>query len=157
MSSRSESMTSARRDKSSLAIGNTVAELTRIVEFIDRFAEANGVPKAVGNDLNLCLDELLNNTISYGYDDRKRHSIVVELALADGALVAEVRDDARPFDPRNPTPAAVGDSLQSRKVGGLGLQFVKTLAHSLDYERVGRTNVVRITMRIQGDARDGNC
>jgi serine/threonine-protein kinase RsbW len=149
-------MPPVRRDKSRLAIGNKVAELSRIVEFVDRFAKSNGIPKAIGNDLNLCLDELLNNTISYGYDDRARHSIVVDLAIADGVLIAEVTDDARPFDPRKATPAAVGDSLQSRMVGGLGLQFVKALADAMDYERVGQTNVVRITMRVRGDARDGD-
>jgi two-component sensor histidine kinase len=31
----------------------------------------------VVNDLNLCLDEILSNTVSYGYLDRGHHDIMV--------------------------------------------------------------------------------
>ena len=58
--------------------------------------------QAVTNDVNLCLDELLNNTISYGYDDPQPHSIVVNLSLTGGLLAAEVQDDGKPFDLRRP-------------------------------------------------------
>jgi anti-sigma regulatory factor (Ser/Thr protein kinase) len=143
-------------NKASLAIGNTIAEMTRVVEFVDRFGAANGIPKAIVNNLNLCLDELLNNTISYGYDDREPHSIVVDLSVADGLLIVEIKDDAKPFDPRRPTPAAFGDTLRARKVGGLGLQFVKTLMDDMDYRRVERTNIVKITKRLREDAHDGD-
>ena len=129
--------------KVSIAIGNTIAEMAMVVDLVDRFGAANYIPQAISNDLNLCLDELLNNTISYGYDDKARHSIVVTLSLTDGRLVAEIQDDGKPFDPRKATPTPKG-SLQSRKTGGLGLHFVKTLMDEVGYMRVGRQNVVTI-------------
>jgi serine/threonine-protein kinase RsbW len=149
-------MTPARSPKSSLVISNTIAEMAKVVEFIDRFGSDNRIPQSVINDLNLCLDELLNNTISYGYEDREAHSIAVGLSIVDGLLTAEIRYDGKPFDPRKPTPATSGDTLQSRKVGGLGLQFVKTLMDDLAYQRVGRMNVVRIKKRLRGDPNNGN-
>ena len=90
--------------KDSLVIGNTIAEMDKVVEFVEKFGAAHGIPQAVINDLNVCLDELLNNTISYGYDDRRPHSIVVNLSLAADLLTAEIQDDGKPFDPRKATP-----------------------------------------------------
>jgi len=78
--------------------------------------------------------------------------IAIGLSIADGLLTVEIRDDARPFDPRKPTPAAVGDSLQARKLGGLGLQFVKNLMDDLDYRRIDGTNVVRISKKLGAEA-----
>jgi serine/threonine-protein kinase RsbW len=144
-------MTSAAPAKKfSLVIGNTIAEMTKVAEFIEQFGTAHDIPQAIVNDLNLCLDELLNNTISYGYDDKAPHSIVVELALTDSLLIAEIKDDGTPFDPREATPAAIDNTLQSRKVGGLGLQFVKALMDDISYERIGRLNVVKIAKRLRG-------
>ena len=129
--------------KVSIAIGNTIAEMAKVVDLVDRFGAAHHIPQAISNDLNLCLDELLNNTISYGYDDKERHSIVVTLSLTDGRLIAEIQDDGKPFDPRQAAPAPRG-TLQSRKIGGLGIHFVKTLMDEVGYMRVGRQNVVTI-------------
>jgi anti-sigma regulatory factor (Ser/Thr protein kinase) len=142
--------------KVSIAIGNTIPEMARVVDLVDRFASVHGIPQAISNDLNLCLDELLNNTISYGYGDKGHHSIVVTLSLADGRLIAEVQDDGKPFDPRETPPMPKG-ILQSRKIGGLGLHFVKTLMDEVGYARVGRQNVVTIAKRLLGGTADGDC
>jgi anti-sigma regulatory factor (Ser/Thr protein kinase) len=137
--------------KVSIAIGNTIAEMAKVVDLVDRFGAAHYIPQAISNDLNLCLDELLTNTISYGYHDKGRHSIVVTLSVSDGRLVAEIQDDGKAFDPRKATPAPKG-TLQSRKTGGLGLHFVKTLMDELAYMRVGGQNVVTISkVLLRGD------
>jgi serine/threonine-protein kinase RsbW len=141
--------------KVSIAIGNTIAEMTKVVDLVDRFGDAHRIPRTICNDLNLCLDELLNNTISYGYDDNRLHSIVVTLSLADGRLIAEVQDDGKPFDPREATAAPKG-GLQSRNVGGLGLHFVKTLMDEVGYMRVGRQNVVTLAKNLFRGSADGD-
>ena len=143
-------------NKASVEIGNTIAEMQKVVDSVERFGAAHRIPQAVINDLNLCLDELLNNTVSYGYEDQGPHSIVVNLSITDELLIAEIRDDAKPFDPRTATLAAPDGTLQSRKIGGLGVHFVKTLMDEISYMRVGRHNVVKISKRLQREAGDGN-
>jgi serine/threonine-protein kinase RsbW len=144
------------RHRASIEIRNTIAEMEKVVDFVDGFGSAHNIPKVITNDLNLCLDELLNNTISYGYEDRKTHSIVVNLLLTDGLLYAEVQDDGKPFDLRQVPPAAPGGALQSRRIGGLGLHFVKALMDNVAYMRAGRHNVARITKKLQQRTGDGN-
>jgi anti-sigma regulatory factor (Ser/Thr protein kinase) len=132
----------------SLAIGNTIAEMVKVADFVDQFCVAHGIDKNVANDLNLCLDELLNNTISYGYDDQNHHSIMVSLALANREVVIEIKDDGRPFDPRSPVPPIPAGTLHSRKIGGLGRHFVNTLMDGVDYVRVNQLNLVKLTKRL---------
>ena len=130
-------------------IGNTIAEMVKVIEFVEKFGAAHGIPQAAINDLNVCLDELLNNTISYGYDDQAPHSIAVDLTLAAGLLTADIQDDGKPFDPRKSTPKPSRGTIQSRAVGGLGLHFVKTLMDEVGYMRMGRNNVVRLVKRLR--------
>lgn len=135
--------------KDRLVIGNTIAEMVKVIEFVEKFGAAHGIPQAAINDLNVCLDELLNNTISYGYDDQAPHSISVDLMLAAGLLTADIKDDGKPFDPRKSTPKPSRGTIQSRAVGGLGLHFVKTLMDEVGYMRMGRNNVVRLVKRLR--------
>jgi anti-sigma regulatory factor (Ser/Thr protein kinase) len=134
--------------KASLVIRNRIAEMEKVVDFVDRFGTAHDLPSAVTNDFNVCLDELLNNTISYGYADRLPHNIVVVLLLTPGLLAAEVQDDGKPFDLRKAVPTAPRGPLRSRRTGGLGIRFVKALMDEVAYMRAGRHNVVRIRKRL---------
>ena len=140
----------------SLVIGNDIAELAKVTELVDRFGMANRIPQAVTNDLNLCLDEILNNAISYGYEDQQLHRIVINLQIKDNFLIADIEDDGIPFDPWNDAPAPPRGTLQSRKLGGLGVQFVKTLMDEVSYVRVRQKNVVRIAKRLTDGGVDGD-
>ncbi len=126
-----------------LLIGNSIAELQKLVDFVENFGAANKIPTTVINDLNLCLDEILNNIVSYGYEDQARHSIAITLSLANDWLLAQIQDDGKPFDPREPGLPITG-AMQSRQVGGLGRSFVKALMDEVDYERTSQYNVLTI-------------
>ena len=134
------SMRSAAKVKATLRIGNTIAEMSKVTEFVEVFGETHGLSRNAINDMNLCLDELLNNTISYGSPDEARHSISIGLQIDGHALVAELQDDAKPFDPRRPRS---GD-LDRRRAGGLGLRFVNALMDEVDYVWADDYNRVRL-------------
>jgi anti-sigma regulatory factor (Ser/Thr protein kinase) len=132
-----------------LVIGNSIAEMARVVEFVDRFGSAHKIPKPVSDDINLCLDELLNNTISYGYSDQAPHRISLELALEDGRFTARITDDGKPFDPRGAASAPSADDLRSRRLGGVGVHFVRALMDELGYSRDGTFNIVTIAKKFR--------
>ena len=87
----------------SLTLVNDLAEVGRLAEAVEAFCEANDLPMAAAHALALSLDELLTNTISYGYEDGAAGRIEVTITIAEGAARAVVRDDARPFDPTGPS------------------------------------------------------
>jgi serine/threonine-protein kinase RsbW len=142
---------SGAEKNATLSIGNTIAELQKVVALVEKFGVDNDIPQDTTNALNVSLDELLNNTISYGYDDKLAHSIAVKLSLAAGWVIAEIQDDGKPFDPREIGTGPIEGNLGTRKVGGLGVRFVKALMDEVDYERRGPCNIVKIKKKLAGD------
>ncbi len=136
--------------KATLIVSNSIDELRKVVDFVEKFGAAHDIPGGVTNDLNLCLDEILNNTISYGYENEARHSIAVTLSLAGGWLTAEIRDDGKPFDPRELGSVPIKGTMRSRRIGGLGRAFVKALMDEVDYERKSQYNVLTIKKKLAG-------
>lgn len=126
-------MNGPSHSKTTLRIANAIGELTRVVAFVEGFGRDHGLPSRAVNDLNLCLDEILNNTIAHGYESLAPRVISVSLSADGGYLEAEIEDDAKPFDPRRSTPPDLPRDLASRKIGGLGLHFVNSLMDIVDY------------------------
>src|SRR5690606_12668811 len=115
--------------------------LREVEDFLQRHApgEMPGV--------DVALDELLTNTISYGFADGRLHEILVELAFEDGVLTVELRDDGIPFDPLDiPTPD-LSDDLDGRGIGGLGMHFVREVMDEITYRRANGWNVLTLTKR----------
>src|SRR5262245_33607116 len=148
-------MNSAPHDKAVLRIANRIAEMQKVVEFVEGFGRRHNVPATVVNDLNLCLDEVLNNSISYGYDDEAQHHISISLYTDGRAVVAEVEDDAKPFDPRRAHPACTSGDLRRRATGGLGLHFVNSLMDEVDYNCAGGYNRLKLKKRLHPPAGEG--
>lgn len=128
-----------------LRITNERVELARVKEGVDRFAAAHGLPATVLADLQVSLDEVLSNIISYAYADTATHEIVIQLRVADGALHAVIEDDGVPFDPLTVPLADVDADLSKRAVGGLGIRFIRALNDEVRYERTGNRN--RLSLR----------
>jgi serine/threonine-protein kinase RsbW len=128
-----------------LRITNERVELARVKEGVDRFATAHGLPSTVLADLQVSLDEVLSNIISYGYADASTHEIVIQLRIADGALHAVIEDDGAPFNPLAAPLADVETDLSKRAVGGLGIRFIRALNDEVSYERAGNRN--RLSLR----------
>jgi serine/threonine-protein kinase RsbW len=139
------SRTDGRPAIAEIKIRNIVEDMSLIVEFVETFGHSRGIAPNVINDLNVCLDELLNNIIFHAYDDRGEHSIRVKLAVDDNELLAVLEDDGRPFDPRQSAAPDLAGDLRSRRLGGVGIHFVHSLMDGVDYVRSGRYN--RLTLR----------
>ncbi|MDX2032068.1 MAG: ATP-binding protein [Blastocatellia bacterium] len=125
-----------------LTIRNDLAEIARISERIDDFIAGHGLPAKLAFELNLALDELLTNVISYGYDDPGPHDIEVRCALADDVITLEMEDDGRAFDPFDAPPPDLTASIEDRSIGGLGVHLIRNLMTHTEYQRRDGRNVV---------------
>ena len=112
---------------------------------VEEFGARHDIPAAVVDDLNLCLDEVVCNIISYGYPDNAKGEIAVLLSYLPGEITAEIRDDGAPFDPLQAPPPDLSGTVQTRKVGGIGIYFVKNLMDDVVYRRAGNEN--RLVLR----------
>lgn len=131
-----------------LSAANDLGEIGRLAELVDSFCADNGLGEAVAHAFNLSIDELLTNTISYGYDDTETHQITVTLTAFGDRMTATIQDDARAFDPTQSETPDIEADLDDRPIGGLGLFFVREMMDEISYERVGAFNRITLTKRV---------
>jgi anti-sigma regulatory factor (Ser/Thr protein kinase) len=130
-------------------ITSAPADLARVPQWIADFAAAQGISGAIVSDLNVALDEVLSNVVKYGYVDDRVHSIWIRLTVSKSAIEAQIEDDGVPFDPLSFPSPDLDVSSAERKVGGLGIHFVRTLMSEVTYSRVaGRNRLVLVKHRV---------
>lgn len=131
-----------------LTLKNNLSELARIAEEIGSHGESRGWPAKWAMNLNLSLDELITNTISYGYRDTDEHEIRITLTEPDGSLVVVLEDDGMEFDPFTAAPEPdLEAGVEERPIGGLGVYLVKTLMDEVAYERLDGRNRITLVQR----------
>ena len=128
-----------------ISLANDLRELATAAEEIDAFCARHGVPPATAYAVNLSVDELLTNTISYGYEDSEEHRIDLLLRLNGDVLEVEIFDDGIPFEPTSAEIPDTDASIEDRQIGGLGIYLTRQMMDSFDYRRDGGRNIVTLT------------
>ncbi len=135
-------------DTANIKIENSLENLTQVAEFFDNFCEKNSIDMGVNQKINLSLDDLLNNIISYGYRDSELHQISLEFTLLEKEIIVVVQDDAVAFNPFNGDGVDTSLSIDDRDIGGLGIHLIKQLMSSYKYVRKSNENLVTLTMNL---------
>lgn len=138
-------------DRLKFKVANRLSEIAPLADRVSAFCAERGVSESVAFRINLALEELLTNTIKYGYADQDAHEIVIELQQFDDRVTVEIVDDGKPFDlTQVPTPD-LDAPIEQRVIGGLGLHFVRTMMDEVRYCRDGSRNRVTLVKRTTSD------
>ena len=124
----------------SVRLHNRLSELDHLAEAVEAFGQAHGLSPKLIYQIGLVLDELLTNTISYGYADEDEHAIDVRMVQEGNRLRFVLTDDAAPFDPLSVRSPDLASPADERRIGGLGVHLVRTIMDRVAYERVGNHN-----------------
>ena len=132
-----------------LILTNQLSEIDRMNDSFNKFAEEAEVPMAVSLKLNMVFDELLNNIISYAYEDQDSHEIRVQVDLINNRLVIAIEDDGVPFNPFMREDPDTEADLEDRSMGGLGTYLVKKVMDEVSYKRNLNRNRVTLIKQIE--------
>ena len=133
----------------SFELKSSLSELDRLCENLETFGKKFGLSKKLIFEINLALDELFTNIISYGFKDDKEHVIKVTLTPRNDELCLCIEDDGRPFNPTDFETPDVSCSVEECKIGGLGIHIMKKLMDEVCYERCGDKNVLNLRKKIE--------
>ena len=128
-------------------IRNRREDFARVRDTLDRIAADHQLATGAVADMQIALDEILTNIVDYGYTDGGEHEIRVRLRILDNILEATVEDDGQPFNPLERPAPDTHVPLRERRIGGVGLHFVRNLMTEVRYDRVGDRN--RLVLRKQ--------
>ena len=134
----------AHDDTLQLSLVNDLREIGAAAAKIDVYCEAQGLTPQIAYAVNLSIDEILTNTISYGYDDEEEHRIDLSLSLEGDTLIVVIVDDGRAFDSSMERDPNIEATLEERALGGLGLFLVQQMMDDVAYQRRDDFNVVTL-------------
>ena len=150
MGSGGNTMSSEGTDRRFAAtIPNAPAALVRLRIDMSRFLAGLAVDESAVHAVELVLEELVGNTLRYGYADGAVHEIGVELEVEPLGILVRLRDDARPFDPTRYIAPARPASIAEAPIGGRGIALVRACVRAMRYRREGPTNVLEVEIERQ--------
>ncbi len=143
-------------DKHVLTVPGRYEQIKSVCDFISAAAKQSGLKESAIFHIELACDEACTNIIEHGYGGENQGDIVVSWKKEDGQFVIMLRDNGRPFNPKNvpeptmpPKPDDPGFSeeevVNSLKVGGLGIHFMRKLMDDIQFqfdEKTGNTLVM---------------
>ncbi|SMC65660.1 ATP-binding protein [Rhizobium sp. RU36D] len=131
-----------------VSVANDLEELERVNAMLSEFADQSGVSDGVRTAFLLVTEELLANTIRYGYDGGVQDTIEVTAEVKDGRPQLTLADGAKFYDITQPPRQPDEDvSLEDMEIGGLGLFLVHEYAEAISQTVEGGRNVTRITLK----------
>ena len=131
----------------SLTVRTARDELERINAAVDRLAEQDDWPPDLVFRVRLVLEEWNLNVMDHGHDD-DTHEIDIAMSCDDDAVTIEIIDGGKPFDPLHDTPAPdLTSAVGERRVGGLGVQFMRELMDEVRYKRESGKNHLKLVTR----------
>lgn len=134
-----------------LSLKNDLTEIQRLAVAVDVFGTNHRLPASLIHDVTLVLEEVFSNIVFYAYKDQGLHLITVRMQIAGGQLILQITDSGRSFNPLTVPPPYLKQSMEDRKIGGLGIYFVHKLMDNLEYQRVKGKNVLTLTRNLVGE------
>ncbi len=130
-----------------LELHATSQEVMRGVEFLQQFAQAQGVPDKAIFDLALALEECGSNIVNHALKGDARQIFQVALSYSNDTFIVELRDSGPAFDPTI-SPPRLFQANDEDPSGGWGIQLVRRSMDQIRYERRDGENLLYLTKRI---------
>lgn len=117
-----------------LVLNNRIAAIEegscRLVEFL----AGQALGDVVRHRVEVVFEELVSNTIRHNFSMHSNQSIHVLVEPKPGLLEFTFEDDGRPFNPLEVQPTEPLTSIETARIGGLGIPLVARLSAYLRYE-----------------------
>ena len=136
--------------KKEIRIKKHLDELERVNRFVEEIGEELGLDMELQMNLNLVMEEMVVNVISYAYPEGKEADIEL-LAESDGKeLTFVLSDRGKEFDPTmNETDDTDMDvNPAERDLGGMGIYIVKNIMNEVTYQRLEGKNLLTMKKAI---------
>lgn len=134
------------------SLRNDRGEIARMFSLLEPFCRAHGISDDDVFNIRLVLDEAVINVIVHGYDDTDDHVIDVSLQLTGGTLHIHIVDDGVPYNPLEAPSPRFDVPIEQRRIGGLGVHIMKSLAREVRYRRENNRNHLDIDMAVNRKA-----
>ena len=131
--------------KYSFELKSDLSELETLCQQLNKLGYVTGLSEACITDVNICLDELFTNIVSYGFTDDLEHIIRFTINVDNNVLTLNIEDEGIPFNPLEKKDPEIPADLIDVRIGGLGIHIVRKLMDDISYKRKRGKN--KLTMK----------
>lgn len=125
-------------------------QLGNMLDFVKKSIASKTLKKELIYRIELTVEEVVVNIISYGYPDKKGHeklTLDVEL-IEDKAIEITVSDTGEGYNPLEAViDPGIEKPIEERKIGGLGVFLLRKLVDELSYRRDEDRNILKMCFR----------
>ena len=132
------------KNKVSFKLKSKLSELDTLCQHLERCGQSIGLSQKCIFEANLALDELFTNIISYGFEDKKEHTIEITISHQNNKLIFNIEDDGIPFNPTQVDTPDLECTIEECKIGGLGIHLAKNLMDEVCYQRCKKKNILTL-------------
>ncbi len=125
-----------------------LSKLKTLRQHLNRFAQVIGLPQNCLLEVNISLDELFTNVVSYGFEDDLEHEVSFTLQIDHEKLIISVEDDGKPFNPLEAQAPKIPSHPADIKIGGLGIFITRKLMDEISYKREDGKNKLTLMKKI---------
>jgi anti-sigma regulatory factor (Ser/Thr protein kinase) len=135
-----------------VTLANDLDEVGRLAALTEEFLDSHTQDVSLAFKVNVAMDEVLTNIISYGLEDQPAATVDVRMQVFADTLTIVVTDPGPAFDPlaEAPEPDLESD-IDDRPIGGLGVFLVQQFMDHCAYARVEDHNRLTLTKTINAD------
>jgi serine/threonine-protein kinase RsbW len=129
-------------------LDRAIGSLRSLFDFVDGFADRNGIPEDAAFDLKLAFEELFTNMVKYHPEGADQ--ILVRLDREGSVVRATLQDfDVDSWDVTRAPEPDLDAPVEARRPGGMGLHLVRKVTDDFRYEYRDRSSTITVIKRIE--------
>jgi len=136
-----------------LSIGASTDFTTDVMDFVYEELEKHNFPADLRPDILTAVEEIFVNIASYEYRPTQKGSVKLSVTINEKAVIC-FEDSGQPFNPLKNADPDLDVPVMERKIGGLGIHFIKNIMDKAEYRYTDGKNILTITKDISKQDRD---
>lgn len=129
-------------------IASRMENVAKMLDFVAERSSQFGLNPQKIFQLQLGLDEAITNVIEHAYEGLE-DELTIRCHCQQDAVVVEIQDRGKPFDPTQAPPPDISSDLQERPIGGLGVHFMRKMMDEITYRYdPALGNILRMVKRL---------
>jgi len=119
----------------------------KVMNFIESELAKHNFPAKLRPGILTAVEEIFVNIAAYAYKPEEKGNVTVSVTIDEKAVIRFV-DFGEPFNPLETDAPDLEGPIKDRKIGGLGIHFVKNMMDNVEYEHTNGKNILTVTKEI---------
>lgn len=128
-----------------LTVGALKENHGAVMEFAERYLEAERIPERERMKMLVAVDEITNNIMSYSGAGK----CSLECSLEGEEIIFRFTDDGTAFNPLERDEPDISAGIEERPIGGLGIYLVKKNMTDVSYKYEDNCNVLTLRKKVE--------